>query len=81
MTPEQQSNLLSILEERIRHIDEKIDAILEQTTKTNGRLLKAEHEIDDIQLWKAEIKGSFKTLIAIFTAIGVIIGWIIYEIK
>lgn len=73
--------LLARLDERQQAMDTKIDEILEQTKKTNGRLLKAEHEIDEIQIWRAEIKGSFKTLIILFTALGAIITWIISTMK
>lgn len=73
--------LLARLDERQQNMDQKIDAILEQTKKTNGRLLRAEDDIDALQIWKAEIKGSFKTLIFVFTIVGVIIGWFISTLK
>lgn len=76
-----ESELLARLDERQRGMDEKIDAILEQTRKTNGRLLVAEDNIDHLLLWKAEIRGSFKTLIIIFTIVGAVIGWFIATMK
>lgn len=72
--------LLARLDERQQAMDSKIDEILEQTKKTNGRLLKAESEIDDMQVWRGEIKGAFKTMIILFTALGAVITWIISTI-
>lgn len=60
-----QNELLARLDERYKRIDEKIDAILIQTTKTNGRLTKAEEEITKINTWKSQLK-------AIYSFIGVL---------
>lgn len=54
-----QNELLARLDERYRRIDEKIDAILIQTTKTNGRLSKAEEEITKINTWKSQLKAVY----------------------
>ena len=69
--------LLARLDERQQNMDEKIDAILEQTKKTNGRLLMAEDSIGKLNLWKAQIVGSLKTLLIIGGILGAIITWFI----
>lgn len=67
-----QNELLARLDERYKRIDEKIDAILIQTTKTNGRLTKAEEQINSLNTWKSQWK-------AIYSFVGVI-GTIIIAI-
>lgn len=69
--------LLARLDERQRAMDEKIDAILEQTKKTNGRLLLAESGIEKLNLWKAQVVGALKTLLIVGAVVGALIGWFI----
>ena len=69
--------LLARVDERQQNMDEKIDAILEQTKKTNGRLLAAEDGIDKLNLWRAQIVGSLKTLLIVGGILGAIITWFI----
>ena len=68
--------LLARLDERQQAIDEKIDAILEQTKKTNGRLLTAEDKIQVLSTWRAEVKAQIKTIVAIGSAAGILISFI-----
>jgi len=69
--------LLARVDERQQNMDEKIDAILEQTKKTNGRLLMAEDSISKLNLWKAQVVGSLKTLLIVGGILGAIITWFI----
>ena len=75
-TDELQNNLLARLDERQKAMDGKIDAILIQTTKTNGRLSKAEDDIHSLNLWKAKLKGSYTAIVIIGGILGAIIGWL-----
>lgn len=62
---QQQNNLLARLDERQKAMDDKIDQILVQTTKTNGRLTKAEENIDKLNMWRSQLKGSYYVIGAI----------------
>lgn len=72
--------LLARLDERQQAMDEKIDAILEQTKKTNGRLNVAEDKIHSLNLWRAEIKAQLKLLVIIGSVLGFILSWIISKL-
>ena len=50
------------------HVLEKLDAILEQTTKTNGRVVKAEG-------WINRIKGGMLLAAILFSLIGTGLGF------
>jgi hypothetical protein len=58
-------------------MDEKIDAILEQTKRTNGRLLTAEERIQGLSTWRAEIKAQIRLVLILATIISGIAGWVI----
>lgn len=75
-----EEQLLARLDERQQAMDEKIDAILEQTKKTNGRLLTAEEKINGLSTWRAEIKAQLKLLVIIGSVLGVILSWIISQL-
>lgn len=68
--------LLARLDERQQAMDEKLDHILEQTKKTNGRLLTAEDKIQVLSTWRAEVKAQIKTIVAIGSAAGILISFI-----
>lgn len=79
-TDEKQNELLFRLDERQKSIEHKIDAILTQTTKTNGRLTKAEDEIQKLNIWQSRIKGSYQAVIVIGTVVSVVIGWVLSKV-
>ena len=53
----------------IKRIDEKLDFILVQTTKTNGSVAEAHHELDKIREWQSYTDGAFKILSVIMVSI------------
>jgi hypothetical protein len=73
--------LLARVDERQQAMDEKIDAILEQTRKTNGRLDRAEDKIRDLILWKEVRNGQLKIIWLVVIGIISLIGWIINVIS
>lgn len=74
---DKQNTLLARLDERMKALDQKLDAILVQTTKTNGRLTKAEESINHLNLWQSKVKGSYNTLLAIGSVLSLFIGWLL----
>jgi len=77
MTPDE---LLARLDERQQAMDEKLDHILEQTKKTNGRLLTAEDKIQSLSTWRAEIKAQLKLLVVIGSILGFALSYIFSKI-
>lgn len=73
-------DLLARLDERQQAMDEKIDAILEQTKKTNGRLLNAEEKIQNLTIWRAEIKAQLKLLVVIGSVLGFALSYLFSRI-
>jgi hypothetical protein len=63
-------DLLGRLDERTRNLDAKLDAILEQTTATNGRLRT-------VEAWQAWIKGGLAVL---SLAVPAVTGLVVYII-
>ena len=67
---EQNDILLARLDERYKALDNKLDSILEQVIKTNGRVNGHDDKIHELFNWKSEVKGNWKAT----TAIGAIVG-------
>ena len=72
--------LLARLDERQQAMDEKLDHILEQTKKTNGRLLGAEEKIQSLSTWRAEIKAQLRLLIVIGSVLGFALSYLFSKI-
>jgi len=68
--------LLARLDERQQAMDQKLDDILDQTKKTNGRVLTAEEKIQALSTWRAEIKAQIKLLLVIGPILGFILSYI-----
>lgn len=74
------AELLARLDERSRHIDEKVDAILEQTLKTNGRMTAAEKDISEIKTWREVLRGQWRVVVIVSTGVGAGVGFLIKHI-
>jgi ElaB/YqjD/DUF883 family membrane-anchored ribosome-binding protein len=65
--------------------NEKLEQILDQTTKTNGRVSKVEEEVEDLQKWKIKSDNSQGLnkwwITAIIAGIGFIAGLLVEYFK
>jgi hypothetical protein len=70
--------ILALIQQGMKHQDAKLEQILAQTTKTNGRVTKVEEEIEAVQKWMIKddtIKRIIYTIIvAVFAVAGGIVG-------
>jgi len=66
--------LLARIDERQRALTDRLDAILEQTIKTNGRVTRSEEKIIDLEKWQSESRGSWKGIATVSAVIGAIIS-------
>jgi hypothetical protein len=55
----------------MKEIHEKLDAIIAQTTKTNGSVAKCQLEIADLSVWRGYITGGLAILSIIVVPIGI----------
>jgi hypothetical protein len=50
--------LLKLLEQKMEFQNEKLEQILTQAIKTNGRVSRVEEEVEDLQKWQIKITNS-----------------------
>lgn len=69
--------LLARLDERGKHMEEKIDRILEQTTKTNGTVTQHGIEINSLKTWKEVREGQGKVLYWVGGVLLAVLGFLV----
>ena len=77
MTPSEEHHiLLARLDERYKALDGKLDDILAQCLKTNGRVTKSEGDINELFQWRSEFRGGWKATTAISAVIGAVAAYL-----
>ena len=71
---ESQETLIARLDERYKSMDKKLDSILLQVVKTNGRVDDHDEELDHLNQWRAEVKGNINGSVKTAAGIGALIG-------
>lgn len=62
------------------HINHATAPILEQTTKTNGRLLRAEGDITEIRVWRGWITGGMAIIMIVLPVVVGLITWALIQV-
>ena len=68
---------VAVLEQQYKHISGKLEEILVQTTRTNGR-------VDRLEAWRNQIQGGWWVVLAVAaasTTIGAFVGWALHAAK
>lgn len=67
------SNKLDSHSGKLDSLEWKIDSILDQTTRTNGRVTRTEEDLDGVKSWKDKMMGAWFAL----TTLAVVAAWIV----
>jgi hypothetical protein len=73
--------ILALIQQGMKHQNEKLEQILEQTTRTNGRVTKVEEEIEEVQKWMIKKDNTTTVnkfwLILLGGGVASLIGWVV----
>jgi len=76
MKEEDSRVLLARLDERQQAMDDKLDSILAQCIKTNGRVDRHDDDMKLLFNWKSEVRGGWKATTAISAIVGAAAAYI-----
>lgn len=62
------------------HITHATAPILEQTTKTNGRLGRAETEITEIRIWRGWMTGGMAIIMIMLPVVIGLMTWVVIRV-
>lgn len=74
MTDKEQRYFEALLEQQFKNVHSKLNEVINLQTIANGRTTKNENEIQNLKEWRASSQGSWKSITAIGSIIGAIIG-------
>jgi septal ring factor EnvC (AmiA/AmiB activator) len=76
--------LMQKLDQRLTELDrhsavhaEKMSQVANHLQMMNGRIAKSEQRLGSLETIRAEVKGGYKAVVAVASAVGAIASWVV----